>query len=378
VLSPLATVRVRPLPSPRAVALLALTCGSLTVGLASSLPSPRRQADLGAFLVAGRAAAHGLNPYGDYQSILGQPLDGTDVAPVNLNPPVSVLLFQLLAPLDPSILAWSWYTLSLLLVLLCLGLLARTYPARGWSRTAWALSLAGLWLTLQMGQVYPPLLLFTTGAWLALQRQRDLVAGLLLGALVAIKPQFALWPALLFLNGQRRAPLWSLASAALLSLAPLPVYGPAIFAQWLAAQAARSAAYLPADNASLLSLATRLGLPWLGPPLVGLGLLGLAWWAWRCQPDRASLSALALVGALLGSPVTWLGYLLFLLPAWYAAPRLHPWLQLSFVLLSLPAFLLLAGLTALLPPLPPLWSASSLAALALLLFARGWLASARP
>jgi|GEM_PF-2326455 hypothetical protein len=68
----------------------------LWFGLLPHLPAGSLH-DFGSFVASGRAARSGSNPYGVHELTYRTP----DGPAVNLNPPISVLLFQVLAPLDP-------------------------------------------------------------------------------------------------------------------------------------------------------------------------------------------------------------------------------------------------------------------------------------
>ncbi|MDI7276771.1 MAG: glycosyltransferase family 87 protein, partial [Anaerolineae bacterium] len=273
-----------------------------------SWPREGRLLDWGSFIASGRAAAEGLDPYRTYPLTFRVYFARTGVvATPNLNPPVFVMPFQALSGVEPTGAHRVWYVISFGTYLVALALLIRGQPlgVTFW-RTAWALSLAALWHTLQLGQIYAPLLLTTAGAWLLLQRKQYLAAGLLVGMLVAIKPNFAVWPLLLLAGGYRRAAFAAAGCAAVLSAVPLAAYGPGIYGQWLAAGASFQGLLLP-GNSSLPGLAARLGVPWLGIPLAGALVVTAAMLVWRCRPSVQAISSLGVVVSLLASPITWLG-----------------------------------------------------------------------
>ena len=70
-------------------------------------------------------------------------------------------------------------------------------------------------------------------AWILLERKKEIWAGILIGLVVAMKPNFAVWPALLLLSGTYRPALASIATVAVVSAIPLAVFGPEIYRQWL-------------------------------------------------------------------------------------------------------------------------------------------------
>jgi hypothetical protein len=241
---------------------LAALCMLIGVSCAFSLPRGFL-GDVAVFVGAGRLAALGQNPYG-VADITPHGPDG--VAFPNLSPPVSVLLFQQIAWLDPGLLFRIWYVVNIGLYVLTLIAYSRAYPdRRSTLLTLWSLAIFPLWFTLAIGQVHLALLVLATGVWLALAGERDDLAGLALGVLVAWKPNLFLWPVLLFLSGRRRASLISIATAGLLSLWPALVYGPSIYLAWLDASARTTAAI---GGYGVVSFLTRdLGIPWLGLPV---------------------------------------------------------------------------------------------------------------
>lgn len=305
-------------------------------GVFWSLPHGEFLLDFGSFVAAGRAAAEGLNPYGVYP--LTFRLDFERIGPVetpNLNPPISVPVFAALSRLDPVIAFRAWYAMALGLYLLVLVMLVRAYPEYARPlRLGWALSLAGLWHTLQLGQVYVPLLAAAAAACVALERGRHVWAGLLIGLLVAVKPNLTIWLLLLWLVGCWRVSLVGATVAGLVSALPLVAYGPGIYRLWLAAVRGFSGALLP-GNSSLPGLAARLGVPWLGSVLAVALVLGLAGLTRRRRPPVGTVSALAIVASLLVSPITWVGYTILLLPVLFRRAWTVP-LRLAAVILAVP------------------------------------------
>ena len=208
-------------------------------------------------------------------------------------------------------------------------------------RVAWTFSLAGLWTTLELGQIYMLLLLASVGAWLFLKQGRYRVAGLLIGILIAVKPNFLLWPLLLLLAGYVSVFVVASVTAVLISLAPLLVFGYTVYIDWLKATGAFSGIALP-GNGSLPGLLARLGLPWLSVPLGVVLICVVLIWAWRCRPSPVKLSGLALVLVFLISPVTWPGYTLFLLPVFLERTWSYT-LRIAAVMLAIPHVLVWFG-----------------------------------
>jgi hypothetical protein len=297
--------------------------------------------DFGSFWASGDAANRGDDPYGVYERTFRVGSPEGPPAP-NLNPPVSVYPFQLLARLEISLGLKLWRYGSLAVYGVAVAALLVAYPDRRRPLfVLWPLGLAGLWHTLELGQVYVPLMALAVAGWLGLKSERRLVAGLAIGALVAIKPNFALWPLLLFAAGERKAAVAALTTAAGLSLLPLLHHGPTVYLQWLAvtpslADTAGGMAQI-GGNFSLVAIFGRLGMAPAGV-LLSVALLGAALAAARDRPrDVETVSSLALVSSLLVGPVTWTGYGILLLPVFFAVRWTWP-VVASAALLCVPFF----------------------------------------
>ena len=305
--------------------------------------------DFGSFIASGRAAAEGKNPYGVHPLTFHVVLPGFDVWNPNLNPPVSVPAFQWLGRFDPEGTFRAWWAVSLFCYLAAVWLLVRRYgPGRSWLLPLWALALAGVWDTLALGQIYLPLVLAAVGAWLLLDSGRHIAAGVLIGVVIAVKPNFAVWPVLLLLAGHARAPLTAAGTAVLLSIVPLLTHGALVYRQWvtLILSDTGRAAFL--TNASVPGLAQRLDAAAAGMIISALLLVALAVWARRRRPGWLQASALGIVGGIVASPIAWVHYTLFLLPVFFSR-RWSPALATAALLLTVPVFVVLGFLEA------PLW-----------------------
>src|SRR3712207_4678956 len=182
--------------------------------------------DFGSFVASGRAASEGLNPYGIYPLTLRVELPGFESCNPNLNPPISALLFQLFDVAEPHEVFRVWRWISVAFYAATVLLLVRRF-GRGLDAPVMALcafALAGFWDTLFLGQIYLPLVFAAVVAWLLLERGAGLWAGILIGIVVAMKPNFLVWPALLFLAGYRLPALAAVVTAAIVSAIPLVVY----------------------------------------------------------------------------------------------------------------------------------------------------------
>jgi hypothetical protein len=296
--------------------------------------------DFGSFVASGRAAREGLNPYGVYPLTLHVALPGFEAWNPNLNPPISALLFQVFDWADPavSLRIWWWISVACYVatVLLLLHRYGRSQPLVVTVALAlWMFALAGFWDTLFLGQIYLPLVLAGTVAWLLLERGENIWAGFLIGLVVAIKPNFLVWPALLFLAGHRVPAIVTVAVAAIISAIPLAVYGPEVYRQWFELVASDRERAFFLTNASFAGLAARAGVPALGL-ILSVGLLGgLAVWAFWRRPSVMRASALALMASLLASPLGWIHYTLFLLPVFLSEWR-KPAMRVAGLLLIIP------------------------------------------
>jgi hypothetical protein len=310
------------------------------LGIAAAWPAGELR-DYGSFVASGRAATNGDNPYGIHPLTFHVVLPAFEVWNPNLNPPISIPVFQLFDRIDPQrgFVIWWWFSVACYAA--AVALLVRRYGAGPAGVTAsWAFALAGFWDTLALGQIYLPLVLCAVASWLLLERGRSMTAGVLIGFVIAVKPNFAAWPALLLLAGHYRAPLAAAITAACASAVPLVLYGGGVYAQWaeLILSDKGRAAFL--TNASLPGLAERVGL---GPQALVVGLVvlaALAWTAARQRPDAMGASAIGIAAGILASPIAWVHYTLFLLPVFFACRVTAP-LAAAAALLTVPVPLVL-------------------------------------
>ena len=300
-----------------------------------SIPRGNDLRDFGAFLASGHAITQGANPYAEVALVKYIELKGVSLTPgINLNPPLLLFPFVAVQELNPVKAFRAWYLISLTCYLVTVGLLARAYLV-DLLRITWALALAGLWFTLHLGQIYVPLALIVTAAWFLMLRGYMKWAGVLIGCVVAIKPNFAVWPVLFLFAGHYEAAGISLVTAALLSFLPLLVYSPSVYTDWIAG--------LPTNlfsgpvNASLIGFMADLDLARLGPPLAVVLLVVLVCWAWKLRPPAVDVSGIALIAGILTSPVAWIGYTVLLLPLFLT----RTWsfsLTLAAILLTIPSY----------------------------------------
>jgi hypothetical protein len=273
--------------------------------------------DFGSFYESGKAALESQNPYAIHDLSYRVDLKHFTGANPNLNPPASLLLMAPVSLLDPAITFRVLWWGSLAAFLAVLVYLTRVYePPGGKWLLLWAVSLPGFWGTLFLGQIYVPLMIAVAAAWVLQDRGRLLEAGLLIGLIAAFKPNFLVWPVVLFLAGHWRAAIPALLAFAALSVAPILFFGIDIYPQWYEMLVNDDPGrVLWVTNMSVIAYAGRLDIPWLGRFAALALLLATAWWAWRRRPDLRDAGLIALFVGLLASPVAWIHYILFLLPS---------------------------------------------------------------
>jgi len=123
-----------------------------------------------------------------------------------------------------------------------------------------------------------------------------------------------MWPALLFLSGQRKIAVLASAAFAMLSAFPLFLYGFRIYPEWLQVMRGDTHWAMPADI-SLVAVARRLGVAPVGIFLAASLIVASAYLAWRTRPTKQQTTVLALCAAILGAPLAWGYYIVLLMPA---------------------------------------------------------------
>jgi hypothetical protein len=329
---------------PRQLTLAAALLFVAWTGLVFAWPAGELR-DYGSFVASGRAAAAGDDPYGIHPLTFHVVLPGFDVWNPNLNPPVSLPVFALFDRVDPHAGFRAWWFISFGCYLLAVVLLLRHYASKDWLLAGWAIALAGFWDTLALGQIYLPLVLAAVGAWLLLDRNRPVAGGILIGVVVAVKPNFAVWPALLLLSGEIAVAGAAAGTVAVLWVIPLVIYGPGVYRQWVELLLSDTGRGAFLTNASLPGLAQRMDLALAGTTIsIALLLMAAAWTA-RQKPGRLEVSALGIIGGILASPIAWVHYTLFLLPVFFSR-RWNPPITVAAILLAVPVPWVLRALGA--------------------------------
>lgn len=259
----------------------------------------------------------------------GRDIYATPAKLTNLNPPLFTVLLAPFALLDALTGYRIWVGLVLVLVLGSMVAVARELQLRP-GVTALALvgvlASSSLQGTLVLGQIYPLLLAGLVAGWIAERHGRPVLAAVLFGVIVALKPSLA--PILLLPAVQRRwAPLRAgVVSATVATLLGVAVCGPRSGVDWLRIA---FAAPVPntVDNASLPGLAVRFGLPSSVGQVAGLAVLAVTLvWAGRHRhrlPPTGTVLFTIVAAGLLCSPIAWHNYLMLLFPGVFVLIALH-------------------------------------------------------
>lgn len=313
-----------------------------------SFSSPLPLYDYGSLYASVYAWAHHMNPYLVYPLVWHPEVGvrGLFVSAVNLNPPISLYLFRPIIVLGPIASAELWTVVSVCLFCASLVLVIRANPNPGLrTRILLVLGMAGVWYTFELGQIYMILLFLSVVAWLSLKKNDLLSAGVAIGLLCALKPNFLIWPVLLLLARHRKVGISAMLTFASTSIAPL-IFGNGLrlYRQWIFACRHFDGTAL-VSNSAIVAMFGRLD-PYLGNThqfrdlgfaVTGILLLVVAWCAWRWAPEARRTSELALIASLLAGPVTWIGYTVVLIPVLYER-QLNSLMRIGWVLLCIPVF----------------------------------------
>ncbi len=293
--------------------------------------------DFGSFYSSAQAFLLGNDPYASGYTYVSRPfLDGISIASPNLNPPISWYLFipLTLAPIHISYFIWvlvliAFYTGSIVL-------LFRHFSVEGIRlKILWTAALGGLWQTLQVGQIYPPLLFLLVGAYIFAHSNRHLIAGILLGIICAIKPSFLILVFFLVFLDKKQMLLSAAATFVFVSLIPVIFMGLDIYMEWVAVSSAYTGINFPL-NSTFIGLFSRLGDKWIGYVLSGLCFLGATWLIYKKHPGFNGVFYLGLLCSLLCSPISWAGYMMFLIPALFTYVNWKSTLLIPILLLCTP------------------------------------------
>lgn len=315
-----------------------LVCGAIIAFITfGGGHSEQRFKVFGSFWASGLALSQHQNPYGIFPMTyrFEDFLHHQVIVSLNLSPPTLLPFFQAISHFNPDsvIKVWTFTSLFLFLASLCLLLLeyGRQIQRR---QILWLLLGATALDTMLMGQDYAVLLGCMVLGWVLIEHNRHIAAGILIGILVAAKPNYALCPIFLVLCGYTR--IAKAAGVAVLAMAcfSLMLYGPQVYLQWWHAIAGDPHWNLPTD-VSLTGFASRLGVRIVGQILAVVLLAGTTIFvAWK-RPSVANAIGLALCVGMLASPLAWLDYAIFLTPVLLRRPWNFPF-SIAMVMLMLP------------------------------------------
>jgi hypothetical protein len=304
--------------------------------------------DFGSFIAAGRESIAGKNPYGTVSPLIynikSENTQQTLPSP-NLNPPLSVVVFRWIATTEPWKAVSVWRIISVGFFAIGLAVIAWRYrefitPLR----ILWAICLAGFWNTIALGQIYALIFLLTIGGWILMEKGQMVLGGILLGAMIAIKPNFAFWLFLLGLAGYTKIVLSAGITMFALSILPLIALGPQIYPQWIAALVDYpSLGLMIAGNSSLMSLAARLGTGSLGAVLCILLGGSVLYYTYRQKASLqlSEVNSLGIVSSILITPFAWPGYTILALPFFVSKPKWNWADKLAAACLVFPYLLIL-------------------------------------
>jgi hypothetical protein len=308
--------------------------------------------DYGSLYGSARLANLHVNPYRDNPLVFhidgidrhgpSTPLQGTRVKAINLNPPVVLYPFRLLAFFTPDTSYDIWLAISVGLFTASILLILKMYPAENLRiRILWILAMGAVWYTFHLGQIYMILLFCASLAWWAMRKQNWLVAGISIGVICAIKPNFLVWPGLLIAGKSKKIGITAFATTGLLSAIPLLLQGPVIYREWLTACRGFNGYELP-GNASLLAVFSRAGFPQVGFALTILLLAAVTIWIFITKPDARYTSEIGILASLIAGPISWLGYTILLIPVMYGK-AMNTAARIGCVLLCIPVWIAIAN-----------------------------------
>lgn len=259
----------------------------------------------------------------------GRDIYATPAKLTNLNPPLLTVLLAPFALLDALTGYRIWIGLVLVSVTGSMVAVARELRLHA---GATALAMVGVLAsssvhgTLVLGQIYPLLLIGLVAGWIAERHGHPVLAAVLFGIIVALKPSLA--PILLLPAVQRR---WAPLRAGVIAATGATLLGVAVCGPYSGVEWVRIALAAPVpdtvDNASLPGLAVRFGLPSTVGQVAGLVVLAatLSWAGHarrRLPPTGTAPFAVAAAG-LLCSPIAWHNYLMLLFPGVFVLIALH-------------------------------------------------------
>lgn len=284
--------------------------------------------DFGSFYASALFAIDKMNPYSINSPLINYvnfPEIGVNGIAPNLNPPISILLFELFTKFDLQISIIAWRIFMVILYAVSLYLLERLYPSKGAPfifRILWAFSLSGFWHMIKIGQIYGVIIFLVVLTWIMLKKERYLLAGIFLGLLIALKPNFILWSFILLADRKWRVFITSGVIAGVVSAIPIFRYGHEVYYQWIEATTMYTPDLLvfPGNN-SFLGLLSRLQHGEIAVIINICFCVLIFSLIFLAKPNVEQVSSLGIVMSLLVSPIAWTGYTIVTLPIFYKIQR---------------------------------------------------------
>jgi hypothetical protein len=297
--------------------------------------------DFGSFIASGQALQQGINPYSDSSPLIFEalfPRFNVGGKMPNLNPPISLLVFGPLANVNFLQAVNLWRAISLLLYMVTVLLLANEYKASP-LRILWAFALAGFWHTIGLGQIYTPLALLASLAWITSRKGREAWTGIFIGLLVGFKPNFILWILLLIIQRRWKTVLSASVTIAICLVLPLLKMPPQVYLQWLDASRVDGRVLSMPGNSSFMGLTSRIGFPQAGVLLAIILLALVAFLIFRAPPKllhQEWVDAAGILLSLLASPITWVGYTILALPFFFSEKMWNVPILVAAAILTVP------------------------------------------
>jgi hypothetical protein len=309
--------------------------------LKGSLDSPL---DFGSFAASGINFVQGINPYDPTSPLIFEiyfpVLDAGGRLP-NLNPPITLLFFKLITEANIGQAIDIWRGLSFILYIVTVIILVQFYrlPA---VYLVWSLSLAGFWHTIELGQIYVPLLTFSVLIWILTGKGRNLEAGIFLGLLISVKPNFLIWVLILFAANNWRMGLSAMVTLILTWSIPLVFWGPDVYVQWLDATGVSSKILAMPGNSSLPGFFSRVNLMSTGIVVSIILFAGTCFFIIKHREtplvfnNKKTINSIGIIVSLLASPISWAGYTILLLPTLLSRGDWNGLTSVSAIILSIP------------------------------------------
>jgi hypothetical protein len=332
----------------RSIAGLAIVCFYFIVVLMINvfpfLGGQPQPLDFSSFYASGVQIRNGENPYNpdsEYVWKFNFPRVGAGGKMINLNPPITAMIFGYISRFNLHQSFRTWQAVSTILFTGLIFVLTTLYKQNISPLIfIWSFTLVGFWQTLTLGQIYVFLLFFIIVGWVSIQRKKYVLAGMAIGLVVAIKPNFIIWPIFLLVSGYYVTFITSVLSALLISLIPVLYYGIQIYEQWLEASSLRIETLILPGNSSILGLTARFREIDAGIVISIILVCTLLYFSKRKTSGRMdyseNVSALGIMASILASPIAWVGYTIFLLPIYFSLKKWTYPVIISAAILSLP------------------------------------------